>query len=1061
MSTASGGRNNARMEDPTQYQNDLIKWFSAVSHEEQGNYLFNWCNQDKELNDLKKKNDTLGKVLYNKDRELDQTRQSLENKKAYDREIRKAEYQEVVGIIDHLEESLAFITPSPEGGPIEGRLLTLISALSKNDADTKEKDVEITRKDVEIKHLKAELERYKKGGVKTPHPSLLMASSLDEGDNKDTVKIQAELEISKSDLSELEKALQARDQEVIRLTEERDNARTNMEEAQSKAEGLTKDVTRAHKAKTSAQDLRDKLEDDIKRLETQLKKKESELKRMEVRLNSRDSDYKLDRIEVDRLKKELESQKKSYEKTKTLSILDDVKKIKALNQKLETATGRIEALEKDVNKKETLLEANKSKVQKVDDEKNEVLQRLGHLQEELGKKDLELSGVRLKVGGLESAARLVEKERDAESRKTKQELEMVQHELAIARKRISEREKDIEFWRASISNQEKKAEEQAAQILTDTKTIKEINALMDAMRTMQAKVHGEVETLQSKIQSYEANIQEQGRTINLQQEELGELKRKVSDSEARAIDQTQLQQAMDILRVKVEALTVNPTETRDCIIRKTEPSAGHPLSMDETSEKFQSPSRKSVSSGNIWSELVRVAKELVAVTATIQEVRSSVLRGLDSHHDEQDGAKVAELENKLQEQSAIHQRTKQELEVFQEQTREETKRLMKRISNQEEQLQELVEIKSMFGPGVEEGTERQMEYTLACVRIEAVEEMVVEWEAAIKIANETRDYMLKMCDEQAQHILLLQSQRTDVEEKIARVERDLERCRSDLKSTTNDLVNCKVDTEEKERKANELEMELQSCKHRVNQLEQEFADQSQQLDGQTRAHKALETARRTYDKVYESKIKRLQEDKATLEIIFNAEMLKRDEAHHQELVKAKGDREVGLGLSQAEVIAIKAECEGLKAKLGVEEEEKLKMHGMIVSYAELVRTLQNNGTITEETNALVEVLSQVEEYLSTIETLRSDLDVLTENNDGLNQLVKEYQDGTTTLTNRTESYLGHIKLLEGQVFKLRQDLAQNENTVRFLHSRTQQLERDLKEQLEMTLRPGGIAATST
>lgn len=772
-----------------------------------------------------------------------------------------------------------------------------------------------------------------------------MASSLDEGDNKDTVKIQAELEISKSNFSELEKALQARDQEVIRLTEERDNARTNMEEAQSKAEGLAKDVTRAHKAKTSAQDLRDKLEDDNKRLETQLKKKESELKRMEVRLNSRDSDYKLDRIEVDRLKKELESQKKSYEKAKTLSILDDVKKIKALNQKLEAATGRIEALEKDVNDKETLLEANKSKVQKVDDEKNEVLQRLGHLQEELGKKDLELSGVRLKVGGLESAARLVEKERDAESRKTKQELEMVQHELAIARKRISEREKDIEFWRASISNQEKKAEEQAAQILIDTKTIKEINALMDAMRTMQAKVHGEVETLQSTVQSYEANIQEQGRTIKLQQDELGDLKRKISESEARAVDQAQLQQAMDILRVKVEALTMDPTETRDRIIRKTESTAGHPLSMDETLEKVQSPSRKSISNYNIWSELVGVAKELVAITATIQEVRSSVLRGPDNHHDDQDGAKVAELENKLQEQAAIHQRTKHELEVFQEQAREETERVLKRISDQEEQLEELDEIKSMFGPGAEEGTERQMEYTLACVRIEAVEEMVVEWEAAIKMANKTRDYMLKMCGEQAQHILQLQSQRTDVEEKIARVERDLERCRSDLKCTTNDLVNCRVDTEEKERKANELEMQLQSCKHRVNQLEQELADQGQQLDGQTRAHKALETARRTYDKVYESKIKRLQEDKANLEILFNAELLKRDEAHHQELVKAKGDREVGLGLSQAEVIAIKAECEGLKAKLGLEEEEKLKMHGMIVSYAELVRTLQSKSTI--------------------------------------------------------------------------------------------------------------------
>ena len=74
--------------------------------------------------------------------------------------------------------------------------------------------------------------------------------------------------------------------------------------------------------------------------------------------------------------------------------------------------------------------------------------------------------------------------------------------------------------------------------------------------------------------------------------------------------------------------------------------------------------------------------------------------------------------------------------------------------------------------------------------------------------------------------------------------------------------------------------------------------------------------------------------------LFNTELLKQNDAHHRELVKAKGDREVGLGLSQAEVIAIKTECEGLKAKLEMEEEEKLKMNGMIISYAELVKIMQ-------------------------------------------------------------------------------------------------------------------------
>lgn len=783
------------------------------------------------------------------------------------------------------------------------------------------------------------MDRYKHGEG-TQHSSLLLSSSL-AGDNKNIVKLQAELEITKNDLSEMEKALQARDQEVIRLTEERDSARTNMEEAQSKAEGLDRDVTRAHKAKISAQDSKYKLEADIKHLETMLKKRESEIKDMEVRLDSRDSDYKLDGKELNRLKKELESQKKLYEKTKTLSTLDDVKKIKALKQKLEAATARIETLEKAVKEKETLLEANKAKVQKVDDEKNEVLQRLGHLQEELGKKDLELSGMRLKVGGLESAARLVEKERDAESRKTKQELEMVQHELAIARKRISEREKDIEFWRASISNQEKKAEEQAAQIHNDTKTIKEINTQMDTMRTSQAKVQGELVTLQTSLQSYETGLQDQEWTIKLQKDELNDLRRKVSESEAKVVDLVQLQQAMDTLRVKVEALTIDMVENQDHVVHNAESSDAYPEPIAVVSEEVQSPSRESSSSGNVWSELVRVAKELVTVTATIQQVRSSALRGPDNKPGEQDGTKVIELESKLQEQTATYQRVKQELEALQDETRKETERLEKLIFDQDEQLQELAEIKSMFGP-CDEGVERQVGYIRACARIEAVEELVVEWEAALETANKNHDYMSKICEEQAQHILQLQRKRTDGEEKNARVERDLERCRSDLERTMADLVKCKGDAKEQESKANELDMELQSCKHRVNQLEREFADQGQQLDGRTRAHNALETARRTYDKVYESKIKRLQEDKATLEILFNTELLKRDDAHHRELVKAKGDREVGLGLSQAEVIAIKAECEGLKTKLEMEEEEKLKMNGMIVSYAELVKIMQGN-----------------------------------------------------------------------------------------------------------------------
>ncbi|KAG0279796.1 hypothetical protein BGZ95_000201 [Linnemannia exigua] len=959
-------------------------------------------------------------------------------------EIRKDEYQEFVGIIGHLEDSLSFI-PASKGGPIEGRIMTIIQSLIQKEDEAKQKEDEMTQKNDEIKRLKSELYLHKKGGDTIQPSSLLMSPSLDEGDNKNVVKLQAELEMTKSDLSEMEKALQARDQEVVNLTKERDIARTNaeeakanMEDAQSKANDLDKDVARAHKVKASALDARNKLEVDYKKLE-------ADYKALEVRVNSRDGDHKLDRIEVARLKKELESQKKSYERIKTLSLLDDVKKIKALNLKVDEAKERIVSLELDVREKEALLEANRSKVQRADDEKNEVLQRLGHLQEELGKKDLELSGVRLKAGGLESTAKLVEKEREAESRKAKQELEMVQHELVIARKRISEREKDIEFWRASIANQEKKADEQAVQIQNDSKTIKDLNTALDTLRSNHAKLQGEVDTMQMTIRSHESNIQEQEQTIKEQKDMLDDIRKRVSESEAEAVDLAQLQEIMETLRYKVQALTIDSTETQS-------------LAKTDTPEFVAAAVKNQPSlssSSSIWSELVGVAKGLATAVGTIQEARTSFLRGKDG--DQKDSVKVAEMESKLQEQAVAHQRSKQEWDHSQEQLCKEVETLLEQLRGHEEKLQELDGIKAMFDSGPE-GTERQLEYLRACAGIDALGEMVADWEAAMEKANKTRDYMLVLCEEQAQQIQRYQSQKTDLEDKIARVERDLERCRGDLESTTADLVQCRVDTKEKDTRAEELEMELLSSKHELNRLHQSFADQGQQLDGRERAYEGLERARKTYNKVYESKIKRLQEDKSTLETIFNAELLKRDEAHLRELNKAMGDWDEGLGLSRDEILAIKAECENLKATLDVAELDKAKMNSMLETYSGLVTILQNEGKFSDDTLALVDIYNQVQEYQGTIDTLRSDLKILSESNEGLNQLVKEYQEDTTTLTNRTESYLGQIKQLEDQVLKLRQELAQNENTVRLLHSRTLLLERDLKEQTEPKL--NGTTAAS-
>jgi len=112
----------------------------------------------------------------------------------------------------------------------------------------------------------------------------------------------------------------------------------------------------------------------------------------------------------------------------------------------------------------------------------------------------------------------------------------------------------------------------------------------------------------------------------------------------------------------------------------------------------------------------------------------------------------------------------------------------------------------------------------------------------------------------------------------------------------------------------------------------------------------------------------------------------------------------------------------------------------------------DDGKITEETKALVDILDRVHEDMTVIEELREEIKSLADSNDGLNTLVRAYQEGTTTLADRTESYLRQIKQLESDMIILRQERVQAENSIRFLHSRVQVLELELKEKIGLLQR---------
>ncbi|KAG0208493.1 hypothetical protein BGX33_006201 [Mortierella sp. NVP41] len=985
-------------------------------------------------------------------------KKALDSKRAYDIATRRDELQIFTGIIAHLEQSLGFIEPSPDGGALEGRLLTIIHSMGHKETSTAKR----------IADLEAEVQRYKKDGEGRRRLSLLApVDPNDKLENKDTIKLQAELELARREFAEMEKTLEDNKQTIAQLTEERDNARTNMEESQTRVEELDKVVARAEKVKSSALTNRDKAEVDYRCVK-------ADYDRLEVRYRSLESDWKLNAIEVTRLKKEVESHKKQYDRTKNLSLAADVNKIKALQQNLEEARSRISALELDIKEKDALLESNKLRVQRSDDEKNEVLQRHAVLQEELASKDMELSEARLKAGAFESATKLAEKERDAVSRKAKLELETVQQELAILQMRTSEREKEIEFWKESGKHLEKKTDDQAAQIMSDFNTIKENNSILDILRSNLAQAQREVAELQDRLQSYGTHNQEQAQTIKQQQDELDDLRRKISDSEAELND-TQLDDSMVDLRSKLRLLkTDESAPNQDSVVLKLEApdTVPWPLEASSTSESQSasstSESQSASSRNNHRETLVRMAKELITVVTMLLEIRPSMQQGQNIHQDQQGGTKVAELEVKLQEQAAAYQRDLENANKEYERVKQELNISADQLVEQDKMLQELDKIKSMFGLGPE-GTEQRVEFARACEAMEGAMEEVANWMDDVAEANKNRDHMLALSEEQAQLIQRIQNDKINLEEKIVRLERDLERCRGDLKSATTDVAQCKADMKEQEAKVVELEEELRICKHEVDGLKQVKAELDQELEGRKGALKRLQSARETYDRMYTSKIESLNEEKNSLEKLFHSELTKREMMFQQELNIAKEERRALIEQAHGDMHVIKCERDNLKAKmeeLERREQENAELQSQSAAlfdgYVEFMKILEDDGKLLGESQMFAKVLSQCREDLNIIEGLRNDngvlrseianlrneMGALVNSNDGLEQLILQYQQDTTKMTNKSEAYLGQIRHYQEQLELLRQGRNRDENTIRALHSSIQVMKDDLGEKTD-------------
>jgi len=277
-----------------------------------------------------------------------------------------------------------------------------------------------------------------------------------------------------------------------------------------------------------------------------------------------------------------------------------------------------------------------------------------------------------------------------------------------------------------------------------------------------------------------------------------------------------------------------------------------------------------------------------------------------------------------------------------------------------------------------------------------------------------------------------------------------------LESKTKELVDYRTKAQEQQSRADSLEMEHAALKKEVMALEKIKTEREHQLEGRDNALRQLNSARSTFEKVFQSKIDRLVEEKAAVERLAEADKAKLQVRHEQEMRKTVEECTASLMQAQmtqastrlgmqGDIDLVKAERDQYKEKAEEAEQgvqnllaDMEQMNNLLSGYIEVVRQQegmsfwryspsfvlsrrvsnchhlysQAGGMISEEKTELLERLKQKQEDSAKIEQLESDVRTLRETLDGQHEILSKYDQTMVMLTNRNESYLKQVQELE-------------------------------------------------
>ncbi|KAF9930255.1 hypothetical protein BGZ67_005889 [Mortierella alpina] len=919
------------------------------------------------------------------------------------------EYSRFAGVMRFLEESLQFIPPAHEGEPIESRLATVIMRISE-----KEKEYEKMKQKLEAREdedMIARADRLGQEGQEgyTPQPLEATLTRVMKASEEKIATLTGELEAVKEQESTWRNNSDYFEQKLSQLTANHDKALADLEEAQAKEDNLTKLLTRSEKGKTAMQQSIDV--------------KEKELGALKRRYDILQNEYK-------EKEKSLAKQKQQYDAVKTRSLVQDLDRISALEGRLREADREVIRAQKLVKEKDDLLTATKSKMWRLEEERNEGLQQLGHLQEELADKDLQLSNARAASGSIESFKKIAERERASATQRANQEMEMLKQSLSLVKKLADDREKETAFLKDAIQGSEEKIEHLESRLETVSNQVKKRDDDAALFKSTINSLERELAGYRHTSDSYAMQAEGYAQKERKQQDLLSNLQKKVDAFDSVGRMQSHGQEALLALRRRIDELN-NSLSAPD-----SQTVVGHPVGTDK----------------EIKEELVKTSLELLYALQKVNGLQQFTRDEGRSQYE----SEIASLKR------TIHEVQKQR------------DSLRKEIAELRSSMVDLSCVKTEPGVAVVEPISEEMVLDLSrsLATVEALDELVSSLEDEVVQMKQSREEMTKVDEILRQAIQEIEFDKVQLTEKVTKLERDLGRREDDLKSKMEELASSQAKVHEQTVRGDGLEQRLQGVQRQMDLLEQDYAEQKQQLEGRESALRRLEQARNTYDKVHESKIASLKEEIKTVEKLSRTQWEKLTATHSKELQKTidqcmtslneaqRTQSEAGLSLNSeylavvTERDALKSEVADLKESLERTMKEIDDRHLLITGYMSLVSQQEGEGMLMEGSETLKGLLQQNQDQMATIEQQNQHLDILRTALDDQIQIIMESNQNTDTLASNQERYLRQISELQDEL-----------STMKAAHKmdllQLKALEKELGEKAEMLRVLQDAASTPT